>query len=61
MAVEEMKQTNELQLQAQLEQNNHQLVAIKQQLIQVERKNSTLKRKNTKSQVECRQCRQINL
>ena len=58
MAVEEIKQTNEAHkeqvesLQRRLERNYqwnyHELVAMKQQFIKVER-----------SQVECRQCRQI--
>ena len=55
MPVEEIKQTNQAHkqllesLQRRLERNNHQLVAIKQLLIKVEEKHSTLK-KNTKSQ-----------
>ena len=66
MAVDEIKQTNEAHkqllesLKRQLERNYHQLVAIKQQLIKVEHKNSTLKKKKYKSQVECRQYRQMN-
>ena len=48
MAVEEIKQTNKAHkqqlesLQRRLERNNHQLVAIKQQLIKVEQENSIL-------------------
>ena len=51
MAVEQIKQINEAHkqqlesLQRGLERNNHQLVAIKQQLIKVEEENSTLKKK----------------
>ena len=51
MAVNEIKQTNEAHkqlpesLQRRLEQNNHQLVAIKQQLIKVKGENSTLMNK----------------
>ena len=56
MAVNEIKQTNEAHkqllesLQRRLEQNNYQLVAIKQQLIKVKGENSTLMNETTKSQ-----------
>ena len=66
MALKEIKQSNEAHkeqlesLQARLERNNHQLVAMKQQLIKVEEENSTLKKEKYKVKVECRQCRQIN-
>ena len=48
MAVDEINQTNQAHkqlldaLQPRLERNNHQLVAIKQQLIKVEQENSIL-------------------
>ena len=48
-------------LQPRLEQNNHQLVAIKQQLIKVEEENSTFKKEKYQATGECRKCRQINL
>ena len=48
MAVDEINQTNQAHkqlldaLQPRLERNNHQLVAIKQQLVKVEQENSIL-------------------
>ena len=51
MAVKEIKQTNKAHkqllesLRRRLERNNHQLVAIKKQLVKVEQENSTLKEK----------------
>ena len=54
MSVEEIKQTNQAHnqllesLQRRLERNNHQLVAIKQQLVKMEQENSTLKNEKYK-------------
>ena len=54
MAVEKIKQINKAHkqqlesLQRRLERNNHQLVAIKQQLIKVEQENSTSKKEKYK-------------